>query len=549
MLFFCRLFGRQGDGMSNQLRMAKRQAIQALHRRGWSQRRIAREVGVSRDTVARYVALNRSNQATAPPGSGPAACSNQAIAPTGSERASGGDESDTPDAATAVCERVVGAFTGASASDCEPYREHIVAQLARGLSAKRIHQDLADESDISYWSVRRFVQQLRGSTPDPFRRMECEPGEEAQIDFGTGAMIVTTDGKRKKTHVLRVVLSHSRKAYSEAVDRQTTENFIRVLENSFRHFAGVPRTLVIDNLRAAVTRADWYDPDINPKVLAFCEHYGTTVLPTRAYTPRHKGKVESGVKYIKNNALKGRTFGSIEEQNAFLRQWEATVADTRIHGTTRKQVKLLFETVERAALQRLTSTPFPFFHEGQRKVHRDGHVEVQKAYYSVPPEWVGRTVWIRWDSRMVRIFDQHFVQLAVHSRCEPGRFSTADKHIPAKKITGMERGTVWLLRRAAQIGQGAAKWSEAMLKARGIEGVRVLQGLLSLTDKHESSAINQACETALSYGAWRLRTVRNLIDRTVPKQKQFEGFLDEHPIIRSLSEYDDLVKNAIRKDG
>ena len=89
------------------------------------------------------------------------------------------------------------------------------------------------------------------------------------------------DGKRKRPHLFRVVLSHSRKGYSEVVWRQTTENFIRCLENGYRHFGGVPKNTVIDNLRAAVTRADWYDPEINPKVAEFCRHYGTVMMPTR----------------------------------------------------------------------------------------------------------------------------------------------------------------------------------------------------------------------------------------------------------------------------
>src|SRR5690606_37533885 len=185
--------------------------------------------------------------------------------------------------------------------------------------------------------------------------------------------------------------------------RQTTEDFITCLENSFAEFGGCPETLVIDNLKAAVKHPDWFDPELVPKLAAFCAHYGVAILPTRPYTPRHKGKVESGVKYVKNNALKGRRFESLVEQNAFLLHWERSVADTRIHGTTRRQVGKVFEEVERSALRPLPLERFPFFHEGQRVVNRDGHVEVAKAYYSVPPEYLTRTVWVRWDARLVRI--------------------------------------------------------------------------------------------------------------------------------------------------
>ena len=147
--------------------------------------------------------------------------------------------------------------------------------------------------------------------------METEPGQEAQVDFGQGAWIIE-EGRRRRPHVLRVVLSCTRKGYTEAFYRQTTENFIRGLENSFRHFGGVTATLVIDNLRAAVSKADWFDPELNPKVVSFCEHYGTVILPTKPAVPRHKGKVEAGVKYVQNNALVGRRFESLAAQNLFL---------------------------------------------------------------------------------------------------------------------------------------------------------------------------------------------------------------------------------------
>ena len=247
--------------------------------------------------------------------------------------------------------------------------------------------------------MRRFVRRLGETSPLPFRRMECDPGYEAQVDFGRGASVQDPAGKRRQSHVFRIVLSYSRKGYSQGVWRQTTDEFIRVMENSFWAFGGIPKTIVIDNLRAAVNKADWFDPDLNPKVEAFCKHYGTVILPTKPYRPRHKGKIESGIKYVRQNALKGHVFRSLQEQDQHLQNWERQVADQRIHGTTKQQVKHRFEQVERAALMALPSERFPFFHEAERKVHRDGHVEVDKAYYSVPPEYLGHHVWVRWDTR------------------------------------------------------------------------------------------------------------------------------------------------------
>jgi transposase len=516
--------------MSNRLKMPNIESILALRRRGWSFVRIAKELGLHRETVARYVHLS-SKPAEAPPGSDD---SKPAEAPPGSD-------SKPTQVHSGSGLRVE------TRSDCEPHRAIIQQKLDLGLDAKRIHQDLVAERQFegSYWSVMRFVRRLWDTHPLPFRRMECEPGEEAQVDFGTGAPVVTVDGQRRKTHVFRIVLSHSRKGYSEAVYRQTTENFIRALENAFRHFGGSVRTLVIDNLRAAVQQADWYEPELHPRLQSFCRHYGVVILPTRPYMPRHKGKIEAGVKYVKRNALKARHFESLEAQNDFLLHWETTVADKRIHGTTQQQVAKLYEEVERRALMPLPVERFPFFYEGQRRVHRDGHVEVDHSYYSAPPEYFRRTVWVRWDSRLVRMFNDQMEEICVHiKQPKRGSFSTHPAHIAAEKISGIERGTEWLLQRARCIGPHADRWAQEVIRARRVEGVRTVLGLVSLAKRQPCDAIDKACEIALSYGVLRLRSIRKLIERQAPKQEQLE-FMQEHPIIRSIDVYGDLVKAAL----
>jgi transposase len=418
-----------------------------------------------------------------------------------------------------------------------------VAGLEQGLSAQRIFQDLVAEHQFagSYQSVKRFVARLGQARPLPFRRMECAPGHEAQVDFGQGAW-VQLEGKRKRPHVFRVVLSHSRKAYSEVVWQQTTENFIRCLENAFRSFGGVPHTCVIDNLRAAVTKADWYDPQLNPKVAAFADHYQTVILPAKPYMPRHKGKIEAGVKYVQSNALKGRAFGSLAAQNQFLLDWESGVADTRIHGTTRQQVGQVFTRIEQPKLLPLPPMIFPVFSEAPRMVHLDGHVEVARTYYSVPPEYVGRKVWARWESRLVRIFNTRMEQIAVHARQEPGRFSTDPLHIHSRKRAAIENGLDWLLDRARLIGPHAGGWAEAMVKQRGLEGIRVLQGFLQLVAKHAPVNVEAASQLAVTHGVWRLQELKSLLQNpTAPEQ--FE-FVQEHPLIRHLSHYQALIPDC-----
>lgn len=369
--------------MANQLKMAEVQAIQALARSGWSNRHIARQLGVHRETVGRHRRLSESKPASAPPGSQGAPLGSEG-APLGSQGpASGSEGAPLGSQSSASTSGSASAGSGSAGvegngSAASPWREVIVQKLEAGLTARRIYQDLCRDHGYagSYYSVRRLVKKLSATAPAPFRRMETEAGAEAQVDFGRGAPIVTAEGKRKSTWVFRIVLSHSRKGYAEVVHRQSTNDFLRCLENAFAHFAGAPRTLVIDNLRAAVARADWFDPELCPKVRSFAEHYGIAILPTRPYTPRHKGKIERGIGYVKSNALKGRTFASLAEENHYLQTWEASVADTRIHGTTRRQVREVFEIAEKPNLLPLPASRFDLFQEALRSVHRDGHVEI-----------------------------------------------------------------------------------------------------------------------------------------------------------------------------
>lgn len=520
--------------MANHLGVAMVNTITTLKRHGWSMRRIAQVLGVDRGTVRRHVeqAAQDSNAATHAPLGCPDESNPATKAPLGSEAIPDPPVSQPP----------------GRASQCEPFRTIIKEKLESGLTAQRIYQDLEGSHGYtgSYYSVRRFVRRLgRDRGKIPFRRMECAPGEEGQVDFGTGAPIQSPEGHRR-CHVLRMTLSHSRKSYSESVFRQTTDNLIACLENAFWHFGGVPRTLVIDNLRAAVSQADWYDPQIHPKLQSFCAYYGTVLLPTKPYTPRHKGKIERGIGYVKDNALKGKRFDSLAEQNAYLLSWETQVADRRIHGTTRQQVGRVFEEQERSALLPLPAGRFPSFQEAQRSVHRDGHIEVQKAYYSVPPEYTGREVWARWDGHVVRILNSQMEQIALHVQAEPGRFQTKSEHLHSHKIASVERGTTWLLKRVELLGPSAESWAKAMLTARGIPGVRVLVGLLSLAHTHPAGSIDRVCQTALSHGAFRLRTLRTLLQRKESSTQGTFAFLEEHPIIRDLSDYGAIVKAALQ---
>jgi transposase len=502
--------------MSNILEVPQQQAIQALVAKGWSVRRIARTLGVNRRTVKRY--------ASAAP-----KCTTEVIA--------GSEPPDEPKCTTQVI--------AGSRSLCADFQEVIAPMLELGLSAQRIYQDLVAGHGFggSYPSVSRYVAKLKANEPERVWRIECEPGEELQVDFGLGAPLVEPGGKTRRTWLFRAVLSYSRKGYSEVVLRQDTETFLRVIENAVRHFGGVPRLLNFDNLKAAVIKADWYDPAMNPKLADFCRHYGMTPMPCRSYTPEHKGKVERGVDYAKNNALKGRRFASLGEQNAHLLHWEEQIADKRIHGTTRRQVAAAFEE-ERRALQALPATIYESYQEGRRRVQRDSFVEVAKAYYEAPPEFIGRQVWVRWDGRMVRIFNDRMEQIACHTLLEPGKFSRC---LGVRGLHGsIKQSADYWLSRAAALGDAAGGWARRALDARGAEAIRSIMGLCKLAEKRRADDVNAACAKAIAAAANLppFRAIKHLLEAAdhAPEQTQME-LRETDPIIRPLSDYADFIRS------
>ncbi len=516
--------------MANVLKVHEQNTILQLAALGWSRKRIALELGLDRKTVRRYLRAAANSPPISTPGSGAAESKSPPISTPG--------ESSPPSAQTVGPEGVTAAVAAAAGrpSHCQAHRARIQAKLDLGLSAQRVYQDLVLEVGFSgsYQSVKRFVRRLRHQQPERVWRIEVAPGEEVQIDFGTGAPVIDAEGRRRRPWVLRVVLSFSRKAYSEAVFQQSTENLIRCLENAFRAFGGVARIVNLDNLRAAVQNADWCDPDLNPKLMSFCRHYGCALLPCKPYTPEHKGKTESGIRYLKGNALRGRTFTSLNGENEFLRHWEKTVADVRIHGTTRQQVAARFAQEQKALLP-LPPDLFPCFQEGQRTVHRDSYVEVDKAYYTVPPEYIGQQVWVRWDSREVRIFNPRWEQIKLHAHLPPGQF---DKVLGLGGGQGpLDRQLDYWLNRAEELGQPCGQWSRGLLERKGPIGLRSIMGLVGLAEQHSFKILNDACASALSRGAWRLRDVKALLEQRPREVQTHLGFAQSHPLIRNLAEY------------
>ena len=513
--------------MCNVLKVSHQEAIRGLHEKGWSQRRIARELGIHRQTVSRH-----SEQGSK--------CTSISIPGSSEESDSKCNTISTPGTESGVGRKAAVSRAGhlGRKSSCVCFEAAIDWKMETGLSAQRIYQDLVEEKGFggSYQSVCRFVRRLKQRQPKRVWRIECQPGEEMQVDFGLGAPIEQSDGKRRRSWVLRAVLSYSRKGYSEAVMRQDTESFLRCLENALCHFGGVPLLLNSDNLKAAVLKADWFDPQINPKLADFCRHYRIHAMPCRPRMPQHKGKVERGVSYVRGNALKGRRFKSLAEQNLFLSHWEENVADKRIHGTTCKQVAARFEE-ERPHLQPLPGSLFPCYQEARRTVNRDSFVEVQRAFYEAPPEYIGRQVWVRWDSRCVRIFNERMEQVQIHTRLEAGKFS---RILGACGLsTPVLSSCRWWVQRAGMLGEACGQWAQASVDRRGPEALRSIMGLCNLAKKHTAAAIDAACEKALKAGIRRLKDIQRLLGQS-SEQGNF-AFVQNHPLIRDLKTYSDFI--------
>src|SRR5947208_14215789 len=202
-------------------------------------------------------------------------------------------------------------------------------------------------------------------------------------------------GKYRRTRLFVLTLGNSRKSVRLLVWRSSTRIWAELHEKAFRRLGGSPRVVVLDNLREGVLKPDIYDPQLNPLYRDVLAHYGVTALPCKVRDPDRKGKVESGVAHAQKTPLKGKRFESLEEAQAYLDHWEEHWADTRIHGTTKRQVAAMFAE-EKPALLPLPIEPFRYYQHGQRKVNLDGCVEVDAAYYSAPPGWIGQQLPVQW---------------------------------------------------------------------------------------------------------------------------------------------------------
>ncbi|MGB6473041.1 MAG: IS21 family transposase [Candidatus Sulfotelmatobacter sp.] len=543
--------------MANVLNEEKKQQVLALGRLGWSLRRIQQATHVRRETASTY--LKAAGIAVRPPsgwGRHEPKPANEVITDFGAAKPAipvlpdpldpncnpnpenlstkGKAKATSKPANEVITDSTV--VTGPSA--CEPYREAIDLGINRGRNARAIWQDLVCEYGFasSYQSVQRFVRKRRGTqTPEARVVIVTAAGQEAQVDYGTGPMVRDPESRKyRRTRLFVMTLGCSRKSVRLLTFRSSSRIWAELHERSFRRLGGATRIVVLDNLREGVLVPDIYDPVLNPLYRDVLAHYGAVAMPCRIQDPDRKGKVESGVGHAQKTPLKGLRFESLEQAQAHLDHWEQRWADTRIHGTTKRQVAAMFAE-EKPTLLPLPLEPFRYYQYGERIVHLDGCVEVEAAYYGAPPGWIGRVLRVQWDELYVRLLDPKTGQLLrEHVRQKRGWYRIKEEDHP--KRTPLR--TSQLLWRAGRAGAHIGALCDAIHRQQGEVGVRRILGVLSLAKKYGTAAVDEACAAALEMGVQEYRFVRRYLERCPQAPLSLQQV---DPLIRELVRYRDFI--------
>jgi transposase len=573
--------------MANVLSEEKKQQVLALGRLGWSLRQIQQATHIRRETASQY--LKAAGIAVRPPGgwgrraakpanevitdfdAGKAAVAvitdpncnpktnpenlstkgkatatskpaNEVI--TDSEVITDPSPSQPDEVSAFSSEQVTSLRHSPRASASEPYREAIELGLRHGRNAVAIYQDLVDQYRFanSYQSVQRFVRKLRGTqTPEARVVITTPPGQEAQVDYGTGPMVRDPESRKyRRTRLFVMTLGCSRKAVRLLVFRSSARIWAELHERAFRRLGGATRIVVHDNLREGVLVPDIYDPALNPLYRDVLAHYGAVAMPCRIQDPDRKGKVEASVGHAQKTPLKGLRFESLEQAQAYLDRWEERWADTRIHGTTKRQVAVMFAE-EKPFLLPLPLEPFRYYQYGERIVHLDGCVEVEAAYYGASPGWIGRVVRVQWDELFVRLLDPKTGQLLrEHVRQKRGWYRIK----PEDHSQRTPLRTSQLLWRASRAGTHIGTLCESIHRQQGEVGVRRILGVLALAKKYGAAATDQACAAALEIGVVEYRFVRRYLERCPQAPLSLQQV---DPLIRELVQYRDLINQRTKE--
>jgi hypothetical protein len=390
------------------------------------------------------------------------------------------------------------------------------ADGSRGLRLTKVHDLLGRHGvDVPYSSLHRYVVQHCGFQDArrlTVRVADVAPGELAEVDFGRlGLVPDPATGRRRLVYALIVTLVHSRHQYVHVTPSQKLADLIAGLEDAWEFFGGVVRRVVLDNLKAAVTKPDRYDPIFQRTFAEYARHRGFVIdaaLPCHATGKPH---VERNVPYVRENFFRGETWLDLAHVQRDVLRWCREVAGRRLHGTTRQRPLLVFEAVEQAALQPLVAARFDPPHWAECNVHPDHHIQFGKALYSVPTRYVGKTVWVRGDRALVRIY-LHGELLKSHPRQPPGGRHTDYADYPPELAPYAMRDPERLIREAGRLGEAVGGFM-AQLLAPPFPWARLRQGqrLLRLANKYGRARVDAACRRALAFDLIHVGRVERIV--------------------------------------
>jgi transposase len=453
------------------IKQAMYTTIITLHRQGISQRRIARTTGTDRKTVKKIIRRYTEDGAESPVSHG-------------------------------------------RPSILTPWHNEIVGLLEKNLSFIRILEELHGKGcQISYPSLTRYIKKhhIKNST---CIRFHTGPGEEAQVDFGEIGRQYDQQGCRRKAYVFNMRLSFSRLDYYEVVFDQSCQTWINCHINAFNYFAGVPKVIKLDNLKAAVIDASFYEPVYQKEYKRLADHYNFWLSPCRVYQPQEKGKVESGIKYIKNNFFAGRTFDNYSDLAFALNNW-LDKANSRLHGTTRKIPAELFNEEEKACLTPLPVAGFDLSSWHNRKVAKDCHITVDNNYYSVPAKYAASEVMVQLSPQVVQIFSASNELIARHARsCGRGIFTTNLSHYATDKrqCPGFTEYDERLEKQMQDMGDNCKLMLVTLQKERSYDWQRRAKGIVALRKTYNDEIIDKACQRALHYGIVSYSRIKAILE-------------------------------------
>jgi transposase len=410
-------------------------------------------------------------------------------------------------------------------SSVEGYRSLIEGWVKSKVEVAAIRQRLKERGYTgSYASVWRFVNALKaGIAPDTTVRVETKPGEEVQVDFGyAGRMIDSESGQLRKAWAFVMVLAWSRHQYVEFVWDQKVETFLNCHRKAFAFFGRVPARVRIDNLKAAILKAVFDDPQVQYAYRECAEHYGFLIAPCRVATPEHKGKVEQGgVHYVCRNFLGGRTPTTLRQANADVQVWCNTTAGLRTHGTTKEKPLERFEQVEKACLKPLPENPYDIAVWKNVKLYRDCYVSFDQAFYSVPCRLYPGRVWICGGSRQVRIFDAKYHLVATHERAQkPGQRCTQLDHLPPEKVPGLIQDRDSLLADAQTVGPATLQTVQTLLDDPVLYRIPTAGRLVRLKNRFGVERLEAACQRALAFDDPSYKTIKRILVQGLEAEKQ-----------------------------